>query len=1110
MISPQTIEKIRDLNILDVVEKYIEPAKKQGSGYVCHCPWHKDTHPSLSIWPKKNIVRCFVCDKSANPISLAMEVKNLPYVEAVRMLAADFNIKIEEIGKKAASDEETKHFKELEALVIANSWAADWYHNQLLSVLEKHFPENQYYNYAIVTAESSDFESKQESNDWEEKRTAGYIASRFAWNYDIIKKFKIGYAPSGYNNLYQAAVKAGFNVDVLVKAGLCRQKDNGYIDCFIFRPLLFPIHSMRGSIVGFSARKKPWDDGKDKNGKPYPKYINTSDTPVYTKSKILYGFDFDTQGAIRKADKVYIVEGNTDKTSLYRIGIKNAVAKSGTALTDEQIENLKKLTKNICLLDDGDNAGQLSMQKNGEKLTMAKCNVTVLTLPDKQDPDSFFKTEESFREFEKANERDYLIDIRAIDELEGATTLQQKKKVKMAVAELLLQKPKEDRDEYVKEIVKGSDTSKLEWTEAIKQASLNIRNKGLNESEEDKENKVEPDNSKENFIRHNFYYLKKDKAGKPYGIEFEETNFHTRLKSTEEWIIEKNGKTKVFYFGFFVYTISSDEEEMIFVQLKHGRIKRVSINFIKRTFTEFVRALSPVMYEGRNKDGFEYQYMVTNKMIESLLVKKITILFEQKKLILYPDKKITLLQDTLDKHYTFFSNCYVISTAKGYTVHDYESLKDGYVWEDAVLDREFKEPKDNTPGVFEKFVHDITGNNWDLEKNTSLYPEKIRYKSLLIAGGYLVHNYTDIQRKAVILTQGRISEEDTSEGREGKTLFVETIGRYMLNRDPLASKTFIYVPGKDLKSDDKHKWQDLELNTTCVLYDDPPPWINFEDLYNVAERAFKVEKKRQDNIYIMARVFLTTNRPLERDSGSSRARSCVIELDSIFHDGFGPDAKYGHRFIRDWKQEFEDEWNKFSKYVVGTMLPEYFRNNCALLEPPSKNLYRNELLQKARRLSGSMEVIFWLDVLVKGTELQEPFLKVTETYRSKELYDKLLQDRGDLADNKKLKSQFSKILKSYFEKESISFIQDRDSTGTTFKILGGLKAYTKFNKQLISDFFNNGNGYKIDDVDNKELLPKITEDFNKKFNTNVTAGALVEAIDELTGIEQVKDGELPF
>ncbi len=1095
MIHNSTIDAVLNINIVHVAEKYLNSAiKKAGANYITACPWHNDKHPSFTLSPAKGIATCFVCDKTVNNIGLLMETQNLSYPQAVKKLANDFNIKIVETGKKELTDKEKELYKELEAQRIVISWAADWYHNTLLALIQKYFPENNLYQY-IFLDKNACFLSQ-------EKEAVYYILQRFKGNIELIKHFKIGFAPSAYDVFLTAAKRSGFKRDVLLKAALIKKSEkNGreyFRDYFVFRPLIIPIYSPKGNITGFAARKMPWHTETDPSGKEYPKYINSPDTQLYKKSRMLFGFDFTTQKAIRSADKCYIVEGYTDKTSLFAIGIKNVIAKSGTALTDEQINELKKLTKNICLLDDGDNAGQLAMQKNGEKLTLAGCNVTVLTLPEKADPDSFFISKEHFQVFEKAQERDYITDIRA-DELNDTTTIPLKKKAKQAIAELLLSKNKEDREEYIAELSKKTETNKSEWNKAIRQAAISQRQKGLNIGEEEEE-EIIPDNSQENRQKHNFYYIKKNKNGEPTGIELDERKILIKLKSTKNWEFEKNGKTINIYFGFYTYAINEDESEQIFVQLKNGSIKRVSVNYIKNTFFRYIRLLQPIEFSGYSNDGREWTKIVTAAELDRILTKKVTTIFEEKRLILFPDRKIKILKDTIDKHYTFFKNCYVISDKSGYKIYDYEDLKEGFVWDDQILDREFHKPKDNEPGIFEKFVHDISGNEWKQDENRSYMPEAIRYKSLLIAGGYLLHNYTDMQRKAVILTQGRISEDDTSEGREGKTLFVESLGRYMLNRNPDESKTYVYVPGKDLKNDDKHKWQDLELNTTCVLYDDPPPWINFEDLYNLAERAFKVEKKRKENMYIKARIFITTNRPLDRDSGSSKARSCVIELDSIYHADYTPTDKYGHYFFRDWKEDLQEEWNKFSDYVLGKMLPAYFSNNVQLLEPPSKNLYRNELLQKARRLTGNMEIVFWMDYLVKGDKDNEPYFKIGESYTTKELYDKLMNDR-DYKDNKKLKRNFTKIIQAYFEKEGITVEKRRVASGTEFIIKSGLPEKIKINPQYLSDFFNNG--HNIEELEEPGTLEIATKDFNIKYNMSITPDMLKNAVEEL-------DQEMPF
>ena len=178
------------------------------------------------------------------------------------------------------------------------------------------------------------------------------------------------------------------------------------------------------------------------------------------------------------------------------------------------------------------------------------------------------------------------------------------------------------------------------------------------------------------------------------------------------------------------------------------------------------------------------------------------------------------------------------------------------------------------------------------------------------------------------------------------------------------------------------------------------------------------------------------------------------------------------------------------------MLPEYFRANCKLLEPPSKNLYRNELLQKARRLTKGVEIVFWLDNLCRGDDLNEPYFKQSEVYATKELYPLFIEYSG-YKDDQKLKVNFPKIIQTYFDKEGICYDKDRNTGGTTFQILSGLPEKIKVDGTMVADFFNNGSGYKTDDIKDEAQMKLLTDDFNDKFNTNVTAIALKKAVEEL-------------
>ncbi len=1093
MITQKTIDKINDLPILDVVEKFHETPKKSGVNYICSCPFHKDTHPSFTVSPAKGIATCFVCSKTVSNINFVMDLEQINYREAIIKIAKAFDIKVETTNEKKSREE--KQISQIrESLFIANGFAADFYHNQLLELIEKHY-SNQIGKRRFIERNYSCLTETEEK--------LYYILTRYKGSLDLIKHFKIGFAHNGYDNLYKAAKKAGFKEQILLKAGLVKRKQNGdYIDAFLFRPLIIPIFNQQNKIAGFTARKMSWDTSTGKDGKVYPKFINTSETEIYKKGNLLYGLDYESQSSIRKADKVYIVEGNTDKSSLFHIGIKNVFAKSGTALTDMQIQSSMRLTKNVCLIYDNDLAGQKALSKDGDALTYAGCNVFVITLPDKEDPDSFFKSKKQFEDYSTENEQDYIVDFCTTSLTVVNNNIQQKAIVREYIAKLVLHKNREIRPDYIKALSSKTDIKTNEWKAALRNAALQMKNEGLNSNEVSlTDNEV--DNSQDNYFKHDFYYIVTDKNGDPTGISIDKRKFLARLQYTRPIEFEKDGEISIINFGFYIYddTTKADSEEAIYVQLVAGKIKKVAIQYIKKVFFSYIRKLKPYEHSVFNNDGIEKTITVNRHQIENKVLNSVS-LFTATNLALYTDKKIKILKDTFDKHYTFFENCYIISNAEGYKVFGYEDMLDGYVWEDAVLAREYHEPQNDTPGIFEQFVHDITGNEIKRGATKSQYPEQERYKSLIIAGGYLLHSFTNMERKAVILTQGRISEEDNSEGREGKTLFVKALGQNMLNRERRASKTFIYIPGKDLKNDDKHKWQDLDMNTTCVLYDDPPSWLNFEQLYNASEDAFKVEKKQKSNDYIEARICITTNRPINREGGSSRDRSCVIELDSIYSADYKPEHKYGHYFFRDWTGSLQDEWNKFSKYVVGTMLPAYFKNKCKLLEPKSKNLYRNELLQQARRFTGSIEVVFWLDTLVKGSDTNAPFFKLAESYSSSELLEKLSEDQ-DISDNKKIKKNFTRILRAYFDKENIKYEKDRNNKGAIFKIISGLPEAVKVNEQYIASYLQDKDVFEFAKLNDTKYLQEITQEINEMYNEQYPSYAVKQTIEKF-------NADMPF
>jgi len=1078
-IKQETIQAVHELSIIDVAEKYNQQLKKAGVNYVMLCPFHNDSKPSFTLSPTKNIGKCFVCGESVNTIKLVQKLENLNFPDAVRDLAKNFNIDVKESYTAAQSDEDKQAAQERESLLIANNFAADYYHLNLLSLLDlqkfsfrsldtvhtnklkydsskgkeqkiKHLRDaNRQYLASFKLNEPKKLEIKFDSS----LTALAYIQQRFTL--DEIKKYKLGYAFRGYSNLREYAEKQGFKREILLKAGLIKKKQIGGVerfnDNFINRPLIIPIFQ-KNKILGFGARQFP--DNKD-----YPKYLNTSDTELYKKSEILYGLTSSTISAIKLHDKVYIVEGYTDVMQMNRIGVKNVVAKSGTSFTVQQMAILKRLTLNIILLDDGDNAGQKAMMMYAKMLSLKGCNVTAIKLPADQDPGSFFTELAAFKEFEQKNTSDYIVDIAASDLDAESLSISEKKKIKTQVADLLYRKEKKIRGDYIKALSKKYSLKNQDWVTEIRTAAVKAKQQKINSKGEDSE-EVVFDNSKENFHYHNFYNIKKNAKGEAIGIIENVRTFHDRLKDFRTYEFKQKNSTVKIQFGFYSYKFENSEDR-IFVQLKNGRIKKIQIDAMKEIFFKFIRLLKPVEYEGSDNNENTWYYSVTAEMIEELFLKKIQTLFNENSLILYPENPIKILEDTIENHYTFFNNCYAISDRKGCEIYDYSELKNGFVWEDNVLSRDFVKPTNGKISTFKKFVYDISGNDFDKKENKPTGDNFELYKALLIAGGYALHNFSNMERKAVLLNQGNLSEEDTSEGREGKTLFVDFLGQNMLNQRK-ESSTYVKIQGKAFQANDKHVWGDLEIYTKLVLFDDPPKKFDFEDFYNTAEDSFKVEKKHQANLYIQARLFIALNRPINRDSGSSRARSCVIALNSIFNSEFSPVDKYGHRFGRDWDIE---EWNLFSWFVLNEMLPTYFENNCKLIEPKNKNLQRNELLQMARTHTGSAEIVHWFD-----TKFQNNFFKNNEEYDTDFLLTLIKDDVIFYKDHKNINRYFTKLFKAYLTKSGYLFTDRRVSKGFKIKITTPLEIVKikqtemQFEEAKIEEVLNAGDKVEEDEM----------------------------------------------
>lgn len=368
MISQNTIQQILSrIDIIDIVGAFVK-LKKRGTNYLGLCPFHNEKTPSFTVSPSKEIYKCFGCGRSGNSIGFLMEHEKYSYVEALRWLAAKYNVEIEETE---TSPEVKQQQLVADSLYIINQFA------------QKYFQE------ALFNTE-------------EGKAVAlSYLKER-GFREEIIKKFQLGYHPDSRDGFTKAATAAQFNPELLQKAGLVSIRDGNTYDNYRER-IIFPVHNQSGKVLGFGARII-------KNNEKAPKYINTPENEIYVKSRILYGSYFARQ-AIDKADECLLVEGYTDVISLHQAGIENVVASGGTSLTPDQLRLIKKYTNNLTIVYDGDSAGIKAALRGLDLALEESLNVKLVLIPDKEDPDSYVNKvgAAEFSRFVSTHKKDFIL-----------------------------------------------------------------------------------------------------------------------------------------------------------------------------------------------------------------------------------------------------------------------------------------------------------------------------------------------------------------------------------------------------------------------------------------------------------------------------------------------------------------------------------------------------------------------------------------------------------------------------------------------------------------------------------------------------------------------------
>ena len=348
-ISAHIIDQIMQASqIEDVIGDFVN-LKRAGSNLKGLSPFTDEKTPSFVVSPAKQIFKCFSTGKGGSVVTFLMEKEHFSYPEALRFLANKYGVQIPEESEPTAKELADK--TERESLFIINEFAKNYFYQNL-----------------------------QEST---EGKAVGlsYFEER-GFTKETIEKFQLGYCLNVSDDFTKAALSKGYSLSYLEKVGLVKSKDERYFDFFRGR-VLFPIQSISGRILGFGGRSLI-------NDKKVAKYFNSPESIIYNKSEILYGLYF-SKGEIVKYDECLLCEGYTDVISMHQSGIQNVVSSSGTSLTKEQVKLVKRYTKNLTILYDGDAAGIKASFRGIDLILEEGMNVKVVLFPDGEDPDSFAK-----------------------------------------------------------------------------------------------------------------------------------------------------------------------------------------------------------------------------------------------------------------------------------------------------------------------------------------------------------------------------------------------------------------------------------------------------------------------------------------------------------------------------------------------------------------------------------------------------------------------------------------------------------------------------------------------------------------------------------------------
>ncbi|WP_378185522.1 DNA primase [Aquimarina sp. W85] len=545
MINKVTIDAVFETARLEEVIGDFVQLKKSGSNFKGLSPFSDERTPSFMVSPVKQIWKDFSSGKGGNVVAFLMEHEHFTYPEAIKYLAKKYNIEIEETQQ---TDEQKEQADERESMYLVSEYANTFFQKSL--------------------------------HETEQGKAIGltYFKER-GFTEDIIKKFNLGYSPDAWDAFTNNAIRKGYQLKFLESTGLTIVKDTKQFDRFKGR-VMFPIQSMSGRVLGFGGRILT-------NDKKAAKYLNSPESDIYHKSKVLYGI-YHAKQTIAKEDNCYLVEGYTDVIQLYQSGITNVVSSSGTALTPDQIRLINRLTKNITVLFDGDAAGMRASVRGIDLILEQGMNVKVCTFPDGEDPDSFARknTLEDIEEYLKNNAQDFIrFKASLLQEETQNDPIKKAEVVRDMVASISKIPDVIKREIYVQECSRIMEISEEVLFDALAQLRGIAEKKSLPKSQKSDVNSmqlVKPEIKKETKVNQQYELERKViEILLLYGSREEEFE-DLILKENEagELIMEPEVyKSKVF--------------EKIFLDLQDDEIEFTQENF-KKTYTVLIEHLNQV------------------------------------------------------------------------------------------------------------------------------------------------------------------------------------------------------------------------------------------------------------------------------------------------------------------------------------------------------------------------------------------------------------------------------------------------------------------------------------------------------------------------------------